>query len=65
MTVAGVFLQLVRHPADLLVRRWNWKSAELVILGPVTLWRICARVLVASRMMGAFISSMPADSAND
>jgi len=39
---------------------------EFVILGPVTLWRICARpVLVASRMIGAFITSMPADSAND
>ncbi|HLN00337.1 MAG TPA: hypothetical protein VK335_13690 [Bryobacteraceae bacterium] len=29
MTVAGAFLHLVRNPGDLLVRRWNWKSAVL------------------------------------
>jgi len=29
MTVASAFLHLVRNPRDLLVRRWNWKSAVL------------------------------------
>jgi len=39
---------------------------EFVILGPVTLRRICARrVLMASRMMGAIAISMPADSSHD
>jgi len=32
MTVAGAFLHLVRNSGDLLVRRWNWKSA---VLSPV------------------------------
>jgi hypothetical protein len=39
---------------------------EFVILGPVTLWRICARrVLMASRVMGAIAISMSADSSHD
>jgi len=29
MTVGNAFLQLIRNPGDLLVRRWNWKSAVL------------------------------------
>jgi len=29
MTVAGAFLHLVRNPGDLLLRRWNWKSAAM------------------------------------
>ncbi len=29
MTVGGAFLHLVRNPGDLLMRRWNWKSAVL------------------------------------
>jgi len=29
MTVAAAFLHLIRNPGDMLVRRWNWKSALL------------------------------------
>ena len=29
MTVGSALLQLVRNPGELLVRRWNWKSAVL------------------------------------
>ena len=29
MTVGSALLQLARNPGDLLVRRWNWKSAAL------------------------------------
>lgn len=29
MTITEAFLNLIRNPADLLLRRWNWKSAML------------------------------------
>lgn len=31
-TVTGVWRQLLRHPVELLLRRWNWKSAVLSAL---------------------------------
>ena len=39
---------------------------EFVVLGPVSFWKMCARRIVpASRMIGATLTSMPADSSHD
>jgi hypothetical protein len=39
-TVSGVFLQLIRHPLDTVIFKWNWKSAVLSALlrAPIFFW---------------------------